>query len=397
MLKGSPMLKRTLTLASLSVVVAIGCSSAPDGASNPNPSSPNGSNDPGGGKDASVPSADGGSAANDSGVTPPAQDGGAPAADSGGAQASQWLRTQGNHILLGNANWHGRGANLHDPRSCGACAGAPNAQEVNRRMDELVGWGANFIRLVLESQSVQEMVTQNPTYLSQIQQIVAHAAAKPGVYVMLSLWVDPTFTALGWPSNPGTLAEWKTLATTFAKEPRVLFGLVNEPQSNYDHSLDGQVWTAMNDVVSAIRTAEVAAGGQSHVVAVQGTGGWARFLDYYVQHPITAGGGANVAYEVHVYDPASTFAARFQNPSKTLPVIIGEFGPAQGYMTLSDCQSLMASAEQLEIPHLAWTFHMRCPPNLLVDNSGGGCGVNMQLTPTQDWGVPFKARLSQAW
>ena len=66
---------------------------------------------------------------------------------------------------------------------------------------------------------------------------------------------------------------------------------------------------------------------------MQGTRSWSRVLDYYLTHPITAGGGVNIAYETHVYDPSSTFAARFENPSATIPVIIGEFGPAAGYMT----------------------------------------------------------------
>ena len=316
--------------------------------------------------------------------------------DSGGPSA--WLYTSGNKILNGDGTtWHGRGANLADPRSCGACAGTPDANEVNRRMDELVSWGATFIRLVLENSSTSDNVSHNPAYLSQIQQIVAHAAAKPNLRIQITLWSDATFNSMGWLTNPGTIEEWKTLATTFAKEPRVLFGLVNEPESNFDHALDPQVWTLMNDAVAAIRAAETAAGGQPHIVAVQGTGAWARYLDYYVTHPITAGSGKNIAYEVHVYDAVSEFAARFTNPHKTLPVIIGEFGPVNGAMTLSDCDTLMNQAQLQEIPHLAWTFHMRCPPNLLVDNSAGGCGINMKLTPSPEWGVPFKARLGQPW
>lgn len=377
---------RSFALLSL---LLIGCSSSQGGGSNDNNEAPTDD----GGVIATVVPVDSGTMQDDGGL--PNDSGSMMPQDSGSQSA--WLYTQGNHILLNGKNWHGRGANLHDPRSCSACTASPNAAEVNRRMDELVGWGANFIRLVLEASSLSDLAMNNATYLSQIQSIIQHAVAKPGVYVMISLWIDPTFTSQGWPSNPATINEWKFLATTFAKEPRVLFGLVNEPQNNYDGSQNAQVWTAMNDTVSAIRTAEQNAGGQAHVVAVQGTGGWARFLDYYVTHPITAGAGKNIAYEVHVYDDASTFPARFQNPQKTIPVIIGEHGPAQGYMTLADCQTLWNSAEQLEIPYLAWTFHMRCPPNLLVDNSGGGCGVNMNLQPTQGWGVPFKQRLSQPW
>lgn len=120
-------------------------------------------------------------------------------------------------------------------------------------------------------------------------------------------------------------------------------------------------------------------------MALQGTRAWARVLEYYITHPITVGGGDNVVYETHVYDPAADFADRFETPSQTLPVIIGEFGPASGYMTEADGTTLMGSADALQVPYLAWTFHMRCPSKLLVENSGGGCGVDMPLKPTS-WG-----------
>jgi endoglucanase len=156
----------------------------------------------------------------------------------------------------------------------------------------------------------------------------------------------------------------------------------------------------MDDTVAAIRAVEDGLGTPRHVVAVQGTRGWGREIDYYVDHPIEAGDGENVAYETHVYNPEEDFEDQFELPSQTIPVIIGEFGPfadAWMEMTLDDCAALMDSAEELEIPHLAWTFHMRCPPNLLVDYSGGGCGVGMDLEPTAGWGELIFDRLQTAW
>lgn len=189
---------------------------------------------------------------------------------------------------------------------------------------------------------------------------------------------------------------WSKLASAFANEPRVLFGLCNEPQANYDGSQDAQVWAAMNAAVAAIRAVEDAGGTPHHVITAQGTGGWARRLDYYVTHPITAAGGDNVAYEVHVYDPQANFATLFQNPAQTLPVVIGEYGPYSGSMTDADIAAMWSSAQALEVPHLAWTFHMRCDPSLLVDNSGGGCGVGMALAPSA-WGTLLQGHLAQAW
>jgi endoglucanase len=321
--------------------------------------------------------------------------------------ASGWLNVVGHRIQTeAGLPWHGRGANLADTRGCNACAyDTANPGEVLRRVDELVDvWHANFIRLDLESYAAAAdgvggtRVTwagllADPGYLADIQAIVAHAVAKPGVYVLLSLWTDPSFTADGWPT-PATNLEWVKLATVFKNEPKVLYGLVNEP-ANYDGSKDPQVWAAMNDAVQAIRDVETTAGTPHHIITVQGTQGWARVLDYYLAHPITAGGGVNIAYETHVYDPAANFAARFENPSATLPVIIGEFGPAGG-MTTTDTAELMVRAEAAGVPWLAWTFHMRCPPGLLVDNSAGGCGVGMALAPTA-WGTQVKTRLATAW
>jgi endoglucanase len=236
---------------------------------------------------------------------------------------------------------------------------------------------------------------EDADYRQDVIDIVDHVGTKPGVYVMVSLWIDPSFTAMGWPSS-STTTVWEELAAMFADDGHVLFGLVNEPESNFDGALDVDVWNAMNDTVAAIRAVEDANGGDRHVIAVQGTGGWSRFLSYYVENPITAGGGENIAYEAHVYDPPSAWPANFLDASATLPVIVGEYGPADGFMTLDDVDAFWDEMAARDIPHLAWTFHMRCPPNLLVDNSGGGCGVDMTLEPTE-WGLAFQAWLATDW
>jgi hypothetical protein len=318
---------------------------------------------------------------------------------------SEWLNTKENRIIKSNGMiWMGRGANLMDTRGCGACASVTShsrVDEVKRRLDELVKWGANFIRLTLESQASSgytnyRPVSQDPQFLADIKEICDYVKTKPGLYIEVSLWIDSSFSTspvAGWPTA-ATIEEWKILTNALKDNPRVMFGLVNEPQQNYSGTYDAQVWNAMNNAVQAIRDVETATGSPKHLIAVQGTGGWARFLKYYTTHPITAGGGVNVIYEVHVYDPSSEFKSMFEDPSLILPVIIGEFGPANGYMTLAETQLLMDKAEALKVPYLAWAFHMRCPPNLLVDNSNYGCGINMVLTPTE-WGTQLKNQLAK--
>ena len=224
---------------------------------------------------------------------------GGSAGSGGGPVPAGWLYTEGNHIYIDGAVFHGRGANLHDTRSCWACAwAAPNPDEVKRRLDELLdSWGANFVRLALESYASPESgmvqwqnVLDDPEYLADIVEIVDHIGSKSGKYVLLSLWVDGSFTDLGWPAAE-TRQEWEKLAETFRDSPHVMFGLVNEPQENWNGNLDAQVWDAMNSTVQAIRDVEDGFGTPHHVITVQGTRAWARNLDYYVTHPHHRGWG----------------------------------------------------------------------------------------------------------
>ena len=317
--------------------------------------------------------------------------------------ASGWLYTRGNHLYNSDGSlFHGRGANLADTRGCGACACnvitlEQSTQEVMRRIDTLVDdWHANFIRLDLESYAATaKSAVDDPAYLESLKRIVAHVQTKPHVYIVMSVWFDPSLDANGWPTD-ATNTILQTLVDAFGQVPQVLFGICNEPQKNNDGAWDSQVWTRMNDAAATIRAAEAASSVPAHIILAQGTGGWARLLSYYETHPLAAGQGSNIAYETHVYDAESAFDSRFIEPSKSIPVIIGEFGPIDGVMTLEDTARLMAQAEAADVPYIAWTFHGRCVPSLLVDTSGGGCGIGMLLTPST-WGAQLQAQLAHPW
>lgn len=327
-----------------------------------------------------------------------------PTTSSGAPLITGWLRTEGNQILLPNGKrFHGRGANVHDTRSCDACAWEPpRVDEVKRRIDTLVdGWHATFVRLLLESypdagggkgRTHFRDVLDDDAYFRDVMQIVGHVGKKPGVYVLVSLWHDPSLDGHGWPTER-TKAVWKKLATALRDMPFVMFGVVNEPQHNDDGKLDAEVWRRMKETVDAIRSVERPE--HPHLVAVQGTREWARVLDYYVDHPI----GPNVVYETHVYDGRARFAALVERPAQRLPVIIGEHGIVDGqngaHMNAADCVALMDLAEKLEVPWLAYTFHHNCPPNLLVEHKGT-CGAGVDLAPSP-WGALVKERLARPY
>ncbi|MBI4470931.1 MAG: cellulase family glycosylhydrolase [Acidobacteria bacterium] len=329
--------------------------------------------------------------------------------------ATGWLSTSANRLVRSDGSpWMGRGANLHDTRGCGAFttdAGAPlqdgptGVAEVKRRIDELTGpWKGNFIRLVLESRRTRDNYVSNATYRGAIQEIVNYIGTRPGVYVLVSIWLDPSLDARGWPTT-ATNQILDALATDFYNSPHVLFGVSNEPQANYDGAQDAQVWIRMNAAVNAIRTAEARLGPNRHIITVQGTRNWARDLTYYTSHPITAGGGVNIAYETHIYNNPVDFPAMLA-PANVLPVIIGEFGPVNeewAQASVADMQTLIDMATTAGIPYLAWTFHQYCPPNLIGDRPGltwdanttTTDGLGMPLYPT-DFGVRLRRNLQSA-
>ncbi len=314
-----------------------------------------------------------------------------------------WLVVENGRIRTQDGQlFRGRGAAIPDTRGCNACTyNEPVAAEVTRRLDLLVdGWGANFVRLMMESYSDAAAegrinyrnAAADPAYLADLALIVDHAAGK-GAYVALTVWDDPTLTADRWP-GAGSAELWQVLVERFAEDPHVLFSLGLAPESPADGTQDQALWTALDDTVAAIRAAEAELGAPPHVILVPGLVGGTE-VEYFIDHPITAGEGRQIAYVVTVNGPPSGFAAAFVDAAASLPLVVGMFAPFDG-APIADSTALMAAAEDNDVPWLSWIFHMRCFPEMLIDNSGGGCGVDMTLEPSE-WGTAVMDRLSQPW
>lgn len=155
-----------------------------------------------------------------------------------------------------------------------------------------------------------------------------------------------------------------------------------------------------NPNVAAVRAVEQRLGSPNHIIAVQGTRAYGKFLQYYPNHPITAGNGEDIVYEVHVYygNDGDKWDYRWKTPAETLPVIIGEFAEVyESWDTLSleDCDNMMMEAEALDIPWLAWTFHAACGNPLIT--SDNNCESTVTLTPTSGWGELIYNRLNMPW
>ncbi|HEV7556551.1 MAG TPA: hypothetical protein VGO00_13890, partial [Kofleriaceae bacterium] len=102
---------------------------------------------------------------------------------------------------------------------------------------------------------------------------------------------------------------------------------------------------------------------------------------------------------IHPYNPATDFDHLIVQPAKTLPILIGEYGPA-GNMTDQDIMTLWSTAQANEVPYIGWVFHMRCPPNMLQDTASDGCGLDASTAyawPRTAWGDLLFAHLQTPW
>lgn len=174
--------------------------------------------------------------------------------------------------------------------------------------------------------------------MAALQRIVVHAATKPHVYLVRSVWLNPTvphqrrsggYLDHGfWPAT----AEQPALAALVhacCAYPNVMFGITNEPERNSAGAEDAAVWAMMNLSVQTIRARKAVHNSKPHLVAVRGRRNWAGHIDDYVQHPITAGNGQNVVYEIPVYQPSTGFDAVFVQSAKHLPVLSSSASMAQ--------------------------------------------------------------------
>ena len=339
---------------------------------------------------------------------------GTSAGGASGAPGGEWLSVVGNQILApGGTPFHGRGANLHDMRSCNACTFLdPDVPGLNRWSDELIdNWHANFIRFDLEAYADDagyrkqwKTITDDPLYATDVLAAVTHMTSKPGVYVLVTLFMDPAIS-----DNTGAYdSEWPTdaagpnyqkIVDLFHDQPRVLFGLTNEPHGPVAN--DPELAMRYQKAIATIRAQEKLHNASEHVIVVQAPQGYARDLTYFVQNPLP---GTNIAYEIHPYNQEKDFDALIVQPKKTLPVLIGEYGPADlgggAAMTDADIKAMWAVAQANEVPHIAWNFHQRCPPNMLQDTASDGCGLaaaSGYAFPKTAWGVLFHDYMQTPW
>jgi len=201
--------------------------------------------------------------------------------------------------------WHG--TNLAGLEFGNAIPGIFNKDytvPTNAEVDYFIGKGMNIFRLTLMWERLQEsqLADFNSTYLGYIDSVVNYATGK-GAFVLL----DPHNYAryynqiVGQDVPVAAFADfWSKLASHYKSNTRIIFGLMNEP-----NTMSTELWLSdANAAIAAIR-----ATGATQTIFVPGnawTGAWSWNMNWYgtpngqvmtgVKDPLN-----NFAFEVHQY------------------------------------------------------------------------------------------------
>jgi hypothetical protein len=325
-------------------------------------------------------------------------------AGAGGEQpgGTDWLHVEGNKILHADGTrFRGRGVSLYDTRQCGGCAWTdpgPVLKGVMRRIDIASDdWGANLIRLNLSSfaddaggSRVQwDDVLGDASYADDLVSLVNYIGTKSSVYVMIGIHEHPSLDERGLPTI-ATLPVWRKISTLFKNAPYVMYAVAHIPLG----TMDDKAWTAMNDVIDAIRSQETT--DKQHLIAVTGMQTLGDPLAFFRTKPMQ---GENIIYAVTVSAHADTFQSVFLTSAQTLPTLVTGFGPLDDdSMTLDDSVTLMQQAETHEVPYIGSSFAVACGAPLMFTFQDGAhdCRAAPVMDPSP-WGDAMKKQLATPW
>jgi endoglucanase len=276
-------------------------------------------------------------------------------------------------------------------------------------------WHVNLCRLPLAQDrwfgKGPEQNDGGKSYRELIRQIV-NTCATNRCYIILDLhWSDCNEWGvnIGQHSMPdsNSVAFWQEAALAYANHPAVLFDLYNEPHDvSWEVWLHGGLITDRPNNRRAMRNPRTyqAVGMQCLLDTVRATGAKnvvvAGGLDWaYDYSGILAGRqlsdphGHGVIYANHCYDnkndSVDTWIAKMETASAKLPVIVTEFGGADGPSRMVPADDwLLHVMRALDDHHWSWTawdLHPGARPSLISD---------WDYTPTPKFGVYVKQALA---
>ncbi|MET7693966.1 cellulase family glycosylhydrolase [Streptomyces sp. NPDC005483] len=272
------------------------------------------------------------------------------AAEDAGTQAATGLHISNGRLVEGNGNdFVMRGVNhAHTwyPNELGSLA-------------DIKAQGANTVRVVLAD---GHRWTANSA--ADVTNVIAQCKANRLICV---LEVHDT-TGYGEDSAAGTLDQaadyWIGLKSVLAgQEDYIVINIGNEPWGNTDPA----GWTA--PTIAAIQKLRNA--GFQHTIMVDAPNwgqDWQQVMRTNAQSVYAADTTGNLIFSIHMYSVFDTAAevTDYLNAfvSAKLPILIGEFGGPADQWGDPDEDTMMATAEQLHIGYLAWSWSGNTDPVL---------------------------------
>ena len=305
--------------------------------------------------------------------------------------STEHLVARGNKIYKSGSNvvWSGKGVNLPHTRACFKNGCERSTTELTRRIDYLLDdVGLDWIRLLLEAYDTNDTVISNSSYWQDIQHTVDYIGSKPGKYVEVTLFADPSLGAD--PKVPGgpsasTTEKWVFMAEYFKDMPHVIIGIVNEPQSfQSTFGSDESLRNSMNSITSKIRET-----GATNLILVQCLA-FSADCNLYARNRISV---SNVAYELHLYCTSDEADTKL---SPDLPFVVSEIGIVnntkkdivEDYLSF---RYIVALCQRREIPYAGWCFDETCGPVMIEGQATheNGCGKENDLSNQTAWGKLF--------
>ena len=266
-------------------------------------------------------------------------------------------------------------------------------------------WHVNHVRLPLAQDrwfgKAPEQKDEGTAYRALVKQVVDLCASR-GCYIILDLhWSDRG----QWGHDIGqhvmpdrnSLSFWKEVAAIYKDHPAVIFDLYNEP-----HDVSWDVWRDGGHVT------EKAKGGQKHefeavgmqamLDTVRSTGAknvvivggldWSYDLSGFLKgYRLDDRRGNGIIYANHSYpfkgDSVERWLAKMETATKTLPVIVSEFGPP-GTKEEPWLRRVLQALEEHQWDWTAWDMHPAASPCLIKD---------WKYTPTTFFGQWVKLAL----
>lgn len=213
------------------------------------------------------------------------------------------------------------------------------------------GWGAVVVRLPL----AQDLYLDSAAYRDDVDRVVS-SCRRLGLYLILEDHGYSDRLNIGRP-DARTADLWQALAGRYGGDTHVLFDLLNEP-----HDIDWPTWrAAAEDLLRVVR----GAGAQETLVLLGGVD-WAYDLSALTRPEARITGLGPVIYATHPYpfkgDPphrSREWDRFFGEPSRHVPVILGEYGVAEMAADAAMARAWMAElheyVDRLGLSALAWS------------------------------------------